>query len=89
MKFIQILFISLTVINIALASENSTTTSTVSAIETHNLIRNQTNLLMMMINSFNNNSSLPYCSNLPCNLRYCFYFKTRIDGFECIKCGCE
>jgi hypothetical protein len=35
------------------------------------------------------NNKMHYCSSLPCNLKYCFYYKVKIDGVECLECGCE
>ena len=31
----------------------------------------------------------PYCSNFPCDMKYCFHYKVKIDGKECLECGCE
>ena len=36
-----------------------------------------------------NSTKTHYCSSLPCNLKYCYYYKVKIDGTECLECGCE
>lgn len=59
---------------------NTTTLSEINSTQLHNMT-NETN-------EFDYNK-IPYCSILPCNLKYCFYYKTRIDGVECIECGCD
>ena len=80
LQFILIVLFILNSYNANVTEQRQEQWSNKSILQDYNLNETNTNI---------DNNKMHYCSSLPCNLKYCFYYKVKIDGIECLECGCE